>query len=277
MRNKLLPILESWPHRIYVEVFGGSAGLLIAKRPVPFEVYNDIDGGLVNFFRVISNPDLFQEFYRRVAVLPYSRQLWKEARDTWEKQADPVERAVLWFVVARQSFSGQFGDSWSFNVTTSRRGMSQSVSGWLSAIELLPEVHKRLQRVQIDNCDWRVCLRAYDAEETLFYLDPPYVPESRRDKKAYRYEMTTDEHRELVEAIQRLSGGVVLSGYDNEVYLPLEEAGWQRKQWRVTAHALGRTRLTGVLGKGAAINKGARVECVWVNPRVAGACNGLLK
>ena len=277
MRNKLLPILESWPHRIYVEAFGGGASLLIAKRPVPVETYNDIDGGLVNFFRVISNPELFQKFYRRVAVLPYSRQLWKESKETWDQQSDPVERAVLWFVAARQSFSGIFGRNWSFSVSSSSRGMSTCVSGWLSAIKLLPKIHERLQRVQIENCDWRTCLQTYNTDETLFYLDPPYVPETRKKLGTYCYEMGTNDHIELVEAVQRLSGGVVLSGYQTEVYEPLEKAGWRRKQWRTNAYAVGRTRPTGMVGKGSASEKASRIECVWVNPRVAAACEELLK
>ncbi|GIW05154.1 MAG: hypothetical protein KatS3mg059_1774 [Thermomicrobiales bacterium] len=81
------------PHRIYVEPFGGAATVLLNKPPSPVEVYNDVDEGLVGFFRVLSDPDLFAQFYRRVAVLPYSRKLYDDARRTWRDEPDPVKRA----------------------------------------------------------------------------------------------------------------------------------------------------------------------------------------
>src|SRR3990167_9651815 len=80
MVKKLLPYCDV-PHQIYVEPYGGGASLLFAKRQSPVEVYNDLDGGLVNFFKVLANPDLFARFHRQVALLPHSRQLYNEARE----------------------------------------------------------------------------------------------------------------------------------------------------------------------------------------------------
>lgn len=107
MVAKLLPLIP--PHKIYVEVFGGGASLLFAKEPSPVEVYNDLDSGLVNFFRVLRDPGKFEKFYRKVCFTPYSREEYCFCRDTWGECKDDVERAYRWFVVARMSFSGKFG------------------------------------------------------------------------------------------------------------------------------------------------------------------------
>ena len=276
MLKKLLPIIEACEHRIYVEAFGGGGVVLLNKRPSPVEVYNDIDSGLVNFFKVLSDPKLFRQFYRRVALLPYSRQLYREALAAWESQKDSIQRAALWFVVARQSFSGKFGKGWSYSIRSSARSTTTDVSTWLSGISKLPEIHARLQRVQIENLDWRECLQKYDTPETLWYLDPPYVPATRKATKVYRHEMSLEEHIELIDAVQQLAGCVVLSGYAHEAYKPLDDAGWKRKDWKVTAAAIGKTRLTGLLGTGALKAIGARTECVWLNPRACEQCKSLL-
>lgn len=262
---KLLPLIP--PHKIYVEVFGGGASLLFAKEPSPVEVYNDLDSGLVNFFRVLRDPEKFARFYHLVAFTPYSREEFDFCRATWQKCEDEVERAYRWFVVARMSFSGTFARSWSFGVTYSHRGMAGTVSRWLSALEMLPAIHERLMRVQIENQDFRTLIPAYDTPETCFYMDPVYVPDTRGETDTYPCEMTLDDHRELVDLLLKVKGMVILSGYRHEVYAPLEDAGWRRLDFPTGCHAVGRTRALGVLGEGAALRMAPRVESVWLNPQ----------
>lgn len=267
MLSKLVPLVDAYPHHIYVEPFGGGASVLIAKKPAPVEVYNDVDSGLVNFFRVLADPKKFEQFYRRVAVLPYSRELYYECRDTWQTEEDEVERAVKWFVVARQSFAGCFGADWGYHVFTSRRGMALSTSRWLSAIDRLPEIHARLARVQIEHDDFRKIFPRYDSPRTLFYCDPPYVWSTRKSGE-YEHELSDEDHRELVEILLTLQGAVILSGYPNDIYKPLEEAGWLRIDWKTACCAAGRTRFTGLQGPGAAKEKQPRVESAWLCPKV---------
>jgi len=259
MTKKLLPLIPE--HKTYVEPFGGGASLLLAKKPSPVEVYNDVDSGLVNFFKVLSDPKLFERFYRKVAVLPYSRELYNECRESWQECEDSVERAVRWFVVARQSFSGRFGASWSFAVTKSARGMAGRASWWLSAIEQLPEIHTRLQRVQIEHNDFRKVIKAYDTPETFFYLDPPYVHLTRSSSR-YQHELSDADHKDLIELLKNIKGKVLLSGYDNPLY---EDLGWHKKQWQTVCHAAGKTRAAKIQGKGSAKKMQPRTECVWMN------------
>jgi len=265
MVHKLLPLLP--PHKIYVEVFGGGASLLFAKEPSQVEVYNDMDSGLVNFFRVLRDPEKFEQLYRKVCLTPYSREEYYYCRDTWKCMEDEVERAYRWYIVARGSFSGRFEGGWGFGVTESHRNMAAICSGWLQVIDALPEIHSRIMRVQIENRDFRKIIRLYDTPDTLFYLDPPYVLEARHDPNArYAHEMTLDDHKELVQLLLQIQGKALLSGYQHEVYAPLEQSGWVRHDFPTVCSAAGRTRATGLLGKGALLKKQPRVESVWVSP-----------
>jgi DNA adenine methylase len=262
--KRILPLFP--PHRIYVEPFGGGASLLFAKEPSKTEVYNDLDSGLVRFFRVLRDPEKFARFYHLACLTPYSREEYYFCRDTQEECEDEVEGAYRWFVMARQSFGGRLDRGWSYIVDSSSRGMASTCSRWLSTLEILPAISRRLMRVQIEHQDFRQIFKAYDTPDTLFYCDPPYVLRTRRSG-GYRCEMTDDDHRELVDLLLGLKGKAVLSGYANEIYRPLEDAGWQRHDSRITCFVGRGTRGTGVLEDDAA--KRMRVESVWVSPDCA--------
>lgn len=265
MVAKIVPILEKIPHRFYCEPFGGAASILLNKTPVDVETYNDLDSGVYGFFMVLSDPGLFEQFKRRVEPLPYSRELYNDCRATWRDEADPVKRAVAWYVVARMNFSGRWDAGWSMSVTYSTGGMAHTCSRWLSGIKNLPAIHARLQRVQIENADWRTILDRYDTPDTLFYLDPPYVTETRSGGN-YAHEMTSDDHAELVEKLLAIQGKAALSGYPHDIYAPIEHAGWNRIDWQTACSAAGRTRATGIQGAGAATRMQGRTECLWIKP-----------
>jgi DNA adenine methylase len=264
---KILPLMP--PCRAYVECFGGAGSVLLSRPPAPVEVFNDIDGELVNFFQVLADPVLFGRFYRRVILLPYSRRLFYEARDALATR-DPVERAVRFYVVNNQGFAGggKTDQSWGFTLGESRHGMAAQNSTWLYRLESLPRFHARLQRVQVECQDWRRCLAAYDGPETLFYLDPPYDLAGRLLKR-YRYDFAAADHLKLVDALLQVRGMVLLSGYRNPEYERLEAAGWKRKDWRLHCHAIGRTgaaRTTGTGGLAPLGRRAYRTDSVWRNP-----------
>lgn len=262
MIAKLMPLLPK--HEIYVEPFGGAGSLLLAKEPSKVEVYNDLDGGLVGFFRALRNPEALAEFQRLIALTPYSRFEFYDNAANWQQAATEGERAYRWFLVARSSFSGLFGHSWSFSVGKSSRGMSTAVSRYLSSIEALPEVAERLLRVQIEQRDALKIFGLYDTPQTFFYLDPPYVPETRRAGQ-YNHELTAEQHEQLVETLLTIKGKVLLSGYANRIYKRLEENGWLRIDWPVTCGTASGTRVSGTIGVGAGRARQPRVESVWLN------------
>ena len=262
MVSTLLPLIPK--HRTYVEVFGGAGALLFAKPRSAVEVYNDIDSGLVNLYRVLRDPESFQQLYKKAVLTPYSREEFYAMRETWNQTEDPVERAYRFYVVARMSFSGIFGRPWTLAVAQSSRGISSVVRKYLSALERLPKIHQRLSVVQIEHLDFRRIFQLYDSPETFFYLDPPYVLETRHSEE-YTHEMSLEDHRELVDILLKIQGRALLSGYQHEVYGPLEEAGWARVDKVTNCFAAGRTRAAGLQGRGSCTHKQRRTESLWFN------------
>jgi DNA adenine methylase len=263
MTAKLLPLLP--PHGKYVEVFGGGASLLFAKPPALEEVYNDLDAGAANFFRVLKDPSGFERLYALASLTPYSREEYDICRRMWESCTDDAERAYRWFVVARMSFSGRFGCGWSSVISSSARGMASSASSWTGALRALPLAHERLQNVAVEQMDFRRLLSLYDSPETLFYLDPPYVPDTRRAGE-YRHELCEKDHGELVQMLLSMKGRAMLSGYAHPVYRPLELSGWGRIDFPVACQAVGRTRASGLVGEGRVKSMQPRVESLWISP-----------
>ncbi len=270
LARKIVPLFPQ--HQCYVEPFSGGASCLFAKPPSPVEVINDIDSDIVNFFRVLRDPQKFEQFHRLASLTPYSREEFvhyrSDWRTKWQECVDDVERAYRWYVIARMSFAGEVGRSWGRSVGTSRLGMANAVAQWLSIVDILPAIAERVRTVQIEHGDWLQILESYDAPNTLFYVDPPFVQSTRCGGK-YQYEMDNGEHRELVEVLLRIQGKVVLSGYINTIYLPLEEAGWERVDLSTMCYAVGRTRLTGLKGAGSLSKHGIqhmRTETLWISP-----------
>jgi len=257
--KQLLPLIP--PHFTYVEPFGGAASLLFRKPESPIEVYNDIDENLVNLFRVLACPEDFLLFYRIVVLLPHSRKLYYDALATLRDRSwkDNIERAVVFFICARQAFSGEVGQGWAYSVS---RGTSHSphirARTWERALYRLPQFHARLTNVQVDCRDALQVIRTYDTRETFFYCDPPYVLSTRSGGKAYAHEMTDQQHARLVNVLLRIKGKVMLSGFESPIYKPLEAAGWLTKQYtRVRAAPNARRRGP----------RGTQTETLWLNYR----------
>lgn len=208
----LLPLLPQTTH--YCEPFGGSAAVLINRAPVPVETYNDLDGEVANFFRVLREQK--EALIEAIGLTPFSREEFEDSLDGNENLS-ALERARRFYVRARQVRTGLAQTAstgrWAHCLLTSRAGMAGAVSRWLGSIEDLPAIAQRLLRVQIEHDDALAVIRRYDSEETLFYCDPPYPHDSRGDTKAYRYEMTDDEHRMLAQTLHDVKGKVAISGY----------------------------------------------------------------
>jgi len=222
----LLPLLPKTKH--FCEPFGGSAAVLLNKEPSPIETYNDIDGEVVNFFRVLR--DQKDTLIEAIGLTPFSREEFEKAISEPTENLSDLERARRFYIRARQVRTGlaQKASSgrWAHCRLTSRAKMAGAVSRWLGAIEDLPEIAQRLLRVQIENDDAIKVIKRYDSEETLFYCDPPYPHDSRGDPNAYEYEMTDEQHRELADVLHHVKGKVALSGYHCELLDELYADWW---------------------------------------------------
>ncbi len=208
----LLPLLP--PARHYCEPFAGSGAVLLNRAPSPVETYNDLDGEVVNFFRVLrEQKDVLTE---AIGLTPFSREEFGLAC-LLEPGLSDLERARRFYVRARQVRTGLAQTAslgrWANCKDTSRAGMSGVVSRWLGGVEALPEIAERLLRVQIENRPAVDVIRLYDSEKTLTYCDPPYLHETRGDTSAYGYEMTDAQHRELAGVLNAVSGKAAISNY----------------------------------------------------------------
>jgi DNA adenine methylase len=209
----LLPLLPQTTH--FCEPFGGSAAVLINRLPSPIETYNDMDGEVVNFFRVLRNQK--DALIEQIGLTPFSKEEFDLAINGYEESITELERARRFYIRARQVRTGlaqtASNGRWAHCVLTSRAGMAGAVSRWLGAVEDLPYIAQRLLRVQIEHEPAIKVIERYDSPETLFYCDPPYPHESRGDSQAYAYEMTDDQHRELAAVLHKVQGKVAISGY----------------------------------------------------------------
>lgn len=264
----LLPLLPTCHH--YCEPFGGSAAVLLNRAPSPVETYNDLDGEVVNFFRVLRDDK--EKLIEAIGLTPFSREEFALACVV-DPNLIPLERARRFFVRARQVRTGLAQTAslgrWANCKNTSRAGMSGVVSRWLGSIEDLPEIAERLLRVQIENRPALEVIRLYDSSQTLFYCDPPYVHLTRGDNNAYGYEMTDDEHNELAEVLNSVQGRVAISNYPCELMDKLYPA----PKWIKTVTSAKTIHST----------KDKRAEALWTNydpleyHRRGAACGAVVK
>jgi len=263
LTKKLLPLI---PYKqLYCEPFFGAGSIFWNRKPSPIEVVNDLNGDLINLMRAIQDPARFKRLRRRLAATLYSLDEFRKALDTLANETDEDERAWAFYTTQNHGFSGdaKTEGQWSRSVTCSRRGMAAAVSRWWTRFDAFPEWHKRIARAQIDNRDALEVIRYWDGPDAVFYLDPPYVSDTRITTKAYTHEMNYTQHEDLVRVILSCEGAVILSGYDTPLYTPLEDAGWAHDEFQTTCHAAGRVRGSSVIGKG---NAPPRTEVVWRNP-----------
>ena len=223
----LLPLLPKCHH--YCEPFAGSAAVLLNREPSPVETYNDLDGEVCNFFRVLREQK--ERLTEVIGLTPFSREEFAVACEL-DPNVPELERARRFYVRARQVRTGLAQTAslgrWANCKGTSRAGMSGVVSRWLGGVDALPEIGGRLLRVQIENRPALDVIRLYDSEDTLFYCDPPYVHDTRGDSKAYGYEMTDEQHQALADALNSVQGKVAFSNYDCELIDKL----YPSKRWR---------------------------------------------
>jgi DNA adenine methylase len=246
----LLPLLPKCHH--YCEPFAGSAAVLLNREPSPVETYNDLDGEVANFFRALR--DHGSELQRALALTPFSREEFALACSL-DSSLTSEERARRFYVRARQVRTGLAQTAslgrWANCKDTSRAGMSGVISRWLGGVAQLEAICQRLIRVQVENRPAIDVVRLYDSTKTLFYCDPPYVHETRGDVKAYKHEMTDEQHAELADALNAAKGKVAFSNYD----CPLLNRLYPEKRWRKTSCDPKTTHTT----------KGTRVEVLWTN------------
>lgn len=244
-------VIEHFPrHRTYVEVFGGAAGVLLRKERSQVEVYNDLDSQVFGFFKILRSPEHLSQLLHLLELTPFSRE---EFDLTYEYSADPIEAARRF--VSRCFFghgtcSIDVDDSNGFRSCDIRAGKSYARE-WAKVPSAIATAAARLQGVTIENLDFRKLIPKLDHPDTLFYVDPPYLMETRSaGGKGYTHEMTQEDHCQLAWLLARCKARIVISGYPSELYTDLFQ-DWRRDEKRVSAN-----------GQRGAVS---RLECLWMN------------
>ncbi len=216
-------IAEMPEHRHYVEPYCGSLAVLLAKEPVAHETVNDLDGDLVNFWRVLR--DQPEALARVCALTPHSRGEFEATREPTEGPLEGARR--IWVQLAQGRAAVRQRTGWRFFETgsSSSLGMPGYLAGYVARIAPAAE---RLARVSLEcRPALDVITRYGEHEDVLLYVDPPYLGSTRTSGK-YKIEMEgVDEHRTLITALLACRSSVVLSGYPSELYDDAL-AGWRR-------------------------------------------------
>lgn len=241
------------PHTCYVEPFGGAGGVLMQKPRAYAEVYNDLDGDIVNLFRVLQADHTRAALFHAVTLTPYAREEFELA---WVSTDDPVERARRTIIRAQMGFgsAGATKGKTGFRIDTKREyGTAQAL--WAEYPASIASIGQRLTGVLIENRPAIEVMKAHDAATTLHYVDPPYMHDTRykgaSSGRYYRHEMDDTQHAELLSALLELEGMVVISGYPCELYSDMLQ-GWEQ---RTTSARISAVRGTGL-----------RTESIWLNP-----------
>lgn len=246
---KLAPWIVSHfpPHRVYVEPYGGGASVLLRKPRAYAEVYNDLDGEIVNLFRVARDDG--EALVRATELTPFARTEFAQA---YEPHGDPLEQARRTLIRSFMGFgsAGASGQVTGFRANSSRSGTTPA-HDWMNFPAHLRAVVQRLRGVVIENRPAMDVMRHHDCDEAVHYVDPPYVHSTRQLRTrapSYRHEMNDEQHQQLVTDLAALRGMVVVSGYRCDLY----DAAFKRWQ-RIdcAAHADGAS---------------ARVESLWLSP-----------
>lgn len=231
LAEKIIPFFPN--HRVYVEPFGGGASILLRKPRSYAEVYNDLDGEIVNLFRVVR--DRGEELRALLELTPFARD---EYRASFPETDDPLEQARRTVVRSRMGFGSNAlarGVVSGFRSNSNRSGKT-SARDWRNLPDRLPEIIERMRGVVIENRDALEVMQRHDGPETLHYCDPPYVHETRSglvrhgsgSAVGYTHEMTDDDHRTLAAGLRALQGMVIVSGYACPLYDQELFAGWAR-------------------------------------------------
>lgn len=204
-------IISYFPeHSTYVEPFCGGCNVFLQKDPVP-SYLNDLNFDTYNLLDVANRYP--RSLQTDLTGLEYNEATFKE----WQEKVctDSLGRAVKEYVLRRMS-RGSTGKSFAWQ-NRLRGGKPGSINSWETSITNILPVSQKLSWATLSNLSYEE-MSKYDSPDTLFYLDPPYLKETRVSKKVYSCEMTTTDHEKMLDWALSLKGKVVISGYNYPIY-----------------------------------------------------------
>lgn len=214
-------------HKVYVEPYAGSLAVLLNKERSHIETINDINGDVVNLFKVIRNyPNELEEL---LYWTPYARE---EYNGSFEETNNPIEKARRFCIQCWMGFGAS--NAYKNGFKSGQQDKSPNPSkGWAELPAMVKITAERLRGVQIENLPALDVLKRYNTPDVFLYLDPPYYPDKRKGY-LYKYEMDKMDHEEMLKQICKHPGKILLSGYDNDLYNYYLK-GWNKESKEVQA------------------------------------------
>jgi DNA adenine methylase len=266
-------LIQIFPvHHIYTEVFGGAASVLLRKPRSPAEIYNDLDGEVVNVFRTLQVEARARRLEQLLRVTPFSRdefeKSYKPTKDDLERARRTIIRSFMGFGSDSITRVKASGSGFNTRISTMRTGFrsnswrsnTPAAVDWARYPDCLQAFCERLRGVVIENRNALEILAKADRDDALHYVDPPY-PRSTRNNGAtesrvehnYRHEMTDADHAKLAELLRSLKGMVIISSYPGPLYDQIF-GDWEKLTWSGQQFCHGSQK---------------RTECIWLNPAAA--------
>ena len=240
-------IISHFPkHTRYVEPYCGGASLLLKKDRAYAEIINDIDGQIVNLFRVIKNEICKNILIDDLALTPYSRTEFENAKIY--EDYNQIERARRFLIRSHMGFNPAALNT-GFR-SNSNRTSSIPAHNWADIPQVIEATAARLKGVIIESRPAVEVIKKHDCKDTIIFADPPYLPDVRSPSSQYVNDMDYDDHYNMIAVLHDLKGMVVLCGYASYVYEDgLERYGWLRVEKQTFT-----------------AQKQKRTECLWLNP-----------
>ena len=201
-------------HKSYLEPYFGSGAVLFNKPPSPIETINDLDDDVINLFQCIR--DHSQQLAAMIAATPYSRKVYDSQFSIVSK--DPVDKACAFLIKCWHGYGFKTsGIKTGWKRAKTGRERAYNLSNWYHLPEWIEEIAERLRNIQIEHKPALDLIREFDSPDSFFYLDPPYLLNTRSAKQ-YQHEMTEEDHIQLLETIVHCSAQIMISGYDTPLY-----------------------------------------------------------
>lgn len=200
LAKRILPIFPT--HECYVEPFAGGAALFFLKDQCDVEVLNDINGELVNLYRVVKHH--LEEFIRQFKWALVSRQIYSWLKITPDETLTDIQRAARFYYLQKMAFGGKVANQ-TFGIATT----SAPRLNLLRIEEELSAAHLRLSRAYIEHLAWDECVHRYDRPHTLFYLDPPYW-----GTEGYGVTFKLDQYTKMADLARSIKGKMIISVND---------------------------------------------------------------
>ena len=240
LASKIVSIMPR--HRSYLEPYFGSGAVLFNKLPSAIETVNDIDGDIVNFFKVLREKT--KELIDAISLTPYSREVFDDAHEN--RGTTEFDRAYRFAIRSKMGHGFKTYQKTGFKIDVYARERSYCVDCWNKMPFMLAEAAMRLKTVQIEKRPALDLIKRFNHDNVLIYCDPPYLLNTRGGKQ-YKYEMNEQDHQDLLAALCDHKGYVILSGYPSEMY-DRELRGWHK-----------------ILEKSYNQNADQRTEVLWCN------------